>query len=57
MCLLFFLGILIRPSAPLIVSFLQVLVDNTYPKEYTNNNMGTVVIELKVKFYATEKLV
>jgi hypothetical protein len=43
--------------APLIISFLQALVDNTYPKEYTNNNKDSVVIELKVIFYATEKLV
>jgi hypothetical protein len=57
MRLLFFLGILIGPSALLIVSFLQALVDNIYPKEYTNNNKGSVIIELKVNFYATEKLV
>jgi hypothetical protein len=57
MHLLFFLGILIGPSAPLIVSILQALVDNTYLKEYTNNNKGSVVIELKVNFYATENLV
>jgi hypothetical protein len=31
------------------------LMDNTYPKEYTNNNKGRVVIKLMVIFYATEK--
>jgi hypothetical protein len=51
------LVILFRPFAPLIVSFLQALVDNTYPKGYTNDNKAGVVIELKVIFYATEKLV
>jgi hypothetical protein len=44
------------PFAPLIVSFLQALVDNTYPKGYTNDNKGGVVIELKVISYAIEKL-
>jgi hypothetical protein len=33
------------------------LVDNTYPKGYTIDNEGGVVIELKVIFYAIEKLV
>jgi cellulose synthase/poly-beta-1,6-N-acetylglucosamine synthase-like glycosyltransferase len=31
------------------------LVNNTYPKEYTSNNKGRVVTELKVTFYAIDK--
>jgi hypothetical protein len=54
---LFGLSLCLDLFAPLIVSFLKALVDNTYPKEYTNNNKGSVIIELKVTFYATEKLV
>ena len=36
--LLFFLGTLIGPSAPLIISSLQGISDNIYPKEYTNDS-------------------
>jgi hypothetical protein len=35
----------------------KALVDNTYPKGYTSNNKGGVVIELEAIFYATEKFV
>jgi hypothetical protein len=40
----------------LLFLFCRGLVDNTYPKEYTNNNKGRVVIKLMVIFYATEKI-
>jgi hypothetical protein len=45
------------PFAPLIVYSYKALVDNTYPKEYTSNNEGSIDIELKDIFYATEKSV
>jgi hypothetical protein len=40
----------------LLILLCRGLVDNTYPKEYTNNNKGRVVIKLMVIFYAIEKL-
>jgi hypothetical protein len=43
-CHMFTLSLCLDLFAPLIVSFLQALVDNTYLKEYTNNNEGSVVI-------------
>jgi len=32
-------------------------MDNTYPKEYTNNDKGIVITQLRVIFYAIKEVV